>query len=186
VSPYRIRCRIVRFILGFERLPGICVLEQRCQFPGPLRAQSPIKGYQTLSLRTSDGCARRSGIRGVRHSHWIRAPMQCKRRLSRMNCWSHHKRYYALVAAALAAGSSVHFESGPERATAPYDFDGRCEHAGALRVYSSPSRPRAPCRSSHSPDAPDRVGLDGRESYRELRLEPLCCSSTAKPRNCSA
>jgi hypothetical protein len=27
-------------------------------------------------------------------------------------------------------------------------------------------------------------GLDGRESYRELRLEPLCCPS--KPRNCSA
>ena len=30
----------------------------------------------------------------------------------------------------------------------------------------------------------DRIfGLDGRESYRELRLEPLC--SPSKPRNCS-
>jgi hypothetical protein len=28
-------------------------------------------------------------------------------------------------------------------------------------------------------------GLDGRESYRELRLELLCCP-TSKPRNCSA
>ena len=29
-------------------------------------------------------------------------------------------------------------------------------------------------------------GLDGRESYRELRREPLCWPSPSKPRNCSA
>jgi hypothetical protein len=29
-------------------------------------------------------------------------------------------------------------------------------------------------------------GLEGRESYRELRLEPLCWPSPSKPRNCSA
>ena len=29
-------------------------------------------------------------------------------------------------------------------------------------------------------------GLDGRESYRELRLEPLCCPHRLSPRNCSA